>query len=231
VTVPGFDDTLLALLAAESAELGETVPDFVGRAVALRLVQSMAARRDPQYTETIDRLVGAGLLPADPSEPHRRSVIDDPERLRILYNTGLLDKAPGETLRRTVGLAAEALSVPSAAICLVDRTRQYLACGVGLPEGIAESHTLSLDQSIAKYIVASGRPLVIEDIRADPTLRHHPAVSAGAVASYLGVPLTNSGGFTVGALCAWDRRPRTWSDGHVMMLRDLADVLTLQIFR
>ena len=230
MNVPGFDDALLALLAAESAEVGETTQDFVGRAVALRLVQSLGARGDPRFSEALDRLVTAGLLPADPSEPHRQSVIADPDRLRVLNGTGLLDAVPDETLRRTVSLVAEALSVPSVAVCLVDQTRQYLACGVGFPAGMAESEAVSLDRSIAKYIVASGRPLVIDDVRADTTLRHHPAVRDGGMASYLGVPLTSADGFTVGALCAWDSKPRPWSDAHVSLLSDLADVLNHQIF-
>jgi GAF domain-containing protein len=231
VSVPGFDDRLRALLSAEAGEIGETLEVFVSRAVALRLVQSLAARRDPRYGYTVDQLVSAGLLPADPSEPHRRSVLDDPGRLRALDGTGLLSTAPSEPVRRTVTLVAEALSAPSAALCLVDRTRQFFVCGVGTAAGATGSDAVSLDRSIAKYIVASGRPLVIDDTRADDTLMHHPVVVEGSVAAYLGVPLTSTDGFTVGALCGWDSRPRLWSYSHLRLLRDLAEVLRTHIFR
>lgn len=231
VSVPGFDDRLLAVLSAEAGELGETFDAFVGRAVAIRLVQSLAARQDPRYDATVDQLVMAGLLPADPSEPHRRSVLTDPERLRAVDDTGLLDAAPSEPVRRTITVVAEALSVPSAALCLVDRDQQFFVYGVGSADVATESHAISLDRSIAKYIVASGRPLVIDNSRADDTLKHHPVVVEGSVVAYLGVPITSSEGFTVGALCVWDRRPRRWSESHLTILRDLADVLRTQVFR
>jgi GAF domain-containing protein len=230
VLVPGFDDKLSTRLATEAHEAGETVEDFVARAVAFRLVQSLAARRAPTYRDAVDELVHAGLLPEDPSQPHRESVINDPNRLRILNDTGLLRSEPSDAMYRTVALAAEALSAPSAAVSVVDQNRQCFICAVGFSEGMGDSREVTLDRSLTKYIVASGRPLVINNAKTDPALINNPLVAEGTVAAYLGVPLTSADGFTVGALCVWDNKPRSWSDGHVETLRDLAGVLHAHVF-
>jgi PAS domain S-box-containing protein len=66
-------------------------------------------------------------------------------------------------------------------------------------------------------------PLVVPDAAADPRIAGLPAVVAGRVASYVGVPLVAFDGSVVGTLAVSSRTPRTWADGDVALLRQLAD--------
>ena len=45
-----------------------------------------------------------------------------------------------------------------------------------------------------------------------------PPVRSGDVGSYLGVPLLGEDGSTVGAMCVYDPRPRSWSPEDVALL-------------
>src|SRR4051812_31212953 len=121
--VPGFDDGLTEALRVEAAAAGETIDAFVGRAVAARLVLERTLRGDPSLENLLQRIATAGLGTAPPPEP--TSAVLNPERLRVLYETGLLDTEPNAAYDRIVQIAAEALAVPTAAVSLVDRDRQF----------------------------------------------------------------------------------------------------------
>jgi GAF domain-containing protein len=93
-----------------------------------------------------------------------------------------------------------------------------------------EERQTPLDRSICQYAVTNGAPLVIEDARVDPALKHHPAVLDGSVVAYLGIPLTDRGANAVGTLCVVDRKPRLWGSGHVQILTDLAQLAAERMF-
>ena len=79
-------------------------------------------------------------------------------------------------------------------------------------------------------MVITGEPLAIEDVRVDAKFHSHPIAAGGAVVAYLGVPLTNGDGHTIGTLCVADGTSRRWSPGHVQILQDLADVVGGRMF-
>lgn len=87
-----------------------------------------------------------------------------------------------------------------------------------------------MDQSIDKYTVADGNPLVLEDARSDAVFMKHPVVRSGAVAAYLGIPLMSRGGHAIGTLCVYDDKPRQWGTGHIQILSDLAQVAAERLF-
>lgn len=230
VPVPGFDDDLTEALVAEAAAVGESVDAFVARAVAARMILERTRRSDPGLERLLARIAESGLsvtaIPrADPPEP-----LADPARLEALYDTGLLDAAPDAAYDRIVGIAAEALAVPTAAVSLVDHNRQYLFSAVGLSGELEKTRQTSIEESVCRYVVNSGEPLIVEDARSHPLLRDHPTVVADALLSYAGIPLTNDAGKTIGTLCVWDSRPRQWSSGHVQILQDLAGLVRRRIF-
>jgi signal transduction histidine kinase len=53
-------------------------------------------------------------------------------------------------------------------------------------------------------------------------VKDNPAVSDFGMIAYAGVPLNDSSGYTLGALCAIDVQPRAWSAEEVDLLRALA---------
>ncbi len=162
--------------------------------------------------------------------PDVSSAITDPDRLRSLYATGLLDSPPEEVYDRITRAAANALDAPHAALSLIDVDRQFFKSTVGIGGTSAEERQTPLDRSVCQYAVANGTALVLEDARIDPVFKHHPAVVDGSVVAYLGIPLIDNGGSAVGTLCVFDTKPRMWSTGHVQVLSDLATLAAERIF-
>jgi GAF domain-containing protein len=90
--------------------------------------------------------------------------------------------------------------------------------------------TRTLEQSICKYAVASGEPLIVDDTSVHPLLADSPVVHDGSVRSYAGIPLTDRHGQVVGTLCAWDGQPRHWTGSQIQILEDLSTVIQAKIF-
>jgi hypothetical protein len=229
--VPGFDDWLTAALRSEAATVGESEQAYVARAVVTRLLADRARRGDPARAELLDHVASLGLSAAE-FAPDRteRPTINDPHRLRVLYDTGLLDAEPDSGYDRIVQMAADALAVPAAAMSLVDRDRQFLANAVGLTGELAVTRQTPLADSVCQYVVEAGEPLIVEDARIHPILKDHPAVVGNVLVAYAGIPLVNPAGHSIGTLCVWDQAPRQWSTGHIDILRDLAAMLSERIF-
>ncbi|RJK94270.1 SpoIIE family protein phosphatase [Vallicoccus soli] len=133
-----------------------------------------------------------------------------------------LRPAPGgnPALDRLSALAARLLGTTAAQVSLVADV-QTVAGGSGLAPGAVGSEG-PREESLCTVTAVSGAPLVVPDAVADARVRDLPPVTSGRVGSYLGVPLTSSAGDLVGAMCAFDRRPRTWSPADVALLEQLA---------
>ena len=229
--VPGFDDWLNRTLDDEAETAGESVDAFVARAVAARMIVELTKRGDPALEELLTHIAGLGLAVAEHAAGHAEdSVLNDPDRLRALYDTGLLDAEPDAGYDRIVQMAAEALAVPTAAVSLVDRDRQFLANAVGLTGELAITRQTSIEDSICQYAVGTGEPLIVEDARTHPILKDHPTVTGEFLIAYAGIPLKDSAGHSIGTLCVWDNNPRQWSTGHIQILKDLATIVRERIF-
>lgn len=223
------DEQLDRALRSQAARAGVSVDVYVQRAVAERLLRDLQASDDPESAELVDVLsrIDFGAETGGLGRTGLHPVLDDPARLKVLRDTGLLDSEPEPYYDRIVTMAVEALGVEAAAISLVDDHRQFFKAVLGLPEGVRET---TLDRSVCRYAVSLGEPLVVEDARTDPVLHDHPAVTDGTLVSYAGVPLIDPTGHAVGTLCVWDTKPRQWSTGHVQILDDLAHVVSDRVF-
>ena len=60
-------------------------------------------------------------------------------------------------------------------------------------------------------MVATGAPLLVQDARGHPLVADNLAVPDLGVLAYLGMPLATADGHVLGALCAIDTAPRTWT--------------------
>jgi hypothetical protein len=227
-SLPGFDDWLDRMLVEQAAKSNQSVEDYVAQAVAERLMAD-AAGPDGGSAEFLDHLSAANIHISEES-PGPNPVVADPERLEALHATGLLDAPREEAYDRIADMAATALGTPGAALTLVDRDRQFFVALHGSPGDSPDSRETPLDRSVCQYAVASREPLVITDARADPVLKHNPAVTDGTVISYLGIPLIDSHDHAIGTLCVWDTSPRDWTPGHVNILRDLTQLAAARIF-
>ncbi len=154
--------------------------------------------------------------------------LEDPERLRVLRATRLLDSAPEESFDRLTRLTAHLLSVPVAQVALVEEDRQFFKSRIVTDREAPERQT-GLDRSFCKYVVTSGTPLVVTDSREVEILRDAPVSTEGEVIAYCGYPLRLSDGAILGTLCAVDRQPRDWDDQEVELLADVAAIVVSEI--
>jgi GAF domain-containing protein len=157
-----------------------------------------------------------------------RLVLADPDRLTALRNAGLLDGAPRFALDQFAELTAEALGVPYAAVSILAEDRQ-IRLGCNDPAAGAD-RSLPLEESICKYAVVSGQPLIVYDITQHPLLADHPMALSGAIRAYAAFPLHDDGGNAAGTLCAWDDHPRRWTGGQVQILEDLSAAAHAKVF-
>lgn len=156
-------------------------------------------------------------------------VAQDPARLLALTLTELLDSPPDPRFDRLTRLAAKLLRTPVALVSLVDHDRQFFKSRVGLSEPWATLRETPLSHSFCKLVVSRGQPLVIADARQDSLVSGNGAVADLGVVSYLGMPLTNSDGATLGAFCFIDGVPRDWNSQEIETLHELTAAVLSQI--
>jgi GAF domain-containing protein len=208
------------------------VDHYIERAVAARIVADLSRRNDPTLDVFQGRLAEIGLEVSDlVADTHADEVVTNPDRLRAVEQTGLLDSAPDAAFDRIVRMAAEALGTPSASLSLVDRDRLFILSAVGLDAELAAGRQIPLSSSITRSAVATGHTLVVEDASIDPQLKYLPFVRDHTVVGYLGIPLVNPDGYAIGSLAVWDSKPRHWSTGHVETLHSFARLAWQRVFR
>ncbi|MFF3721492.1 SpoIIE family protein phosphatase [Streptomyces erythrochromogenes] len=130
---------------------------------------------------------------------------------------------------RFARLVSRLLRVPVAFVSLVEADRQVLPGMIGLPEPWARRRELPLSHSLCRYVVASGQRLAVSDARSDERFRTSPYLADLGVVAYAGIPLTDAGGLVLGSLCAVDHEPRTWADGELSDLEDLAAACSAEL--
>ncbi len=140
-----------------------------------------------------------------------------------------LSAASDTGMDRSARLVSRLLRVPIAFVSLDEEDRQVLPGQIGLPEPWAASRALPLSHCLGRYEVASGQPLVVPDARADDRLRGHPAITDLGLVAYVGMPLTDADGLVLGSLCGIDHEPRTWGDGELTDLKDLAAACSAEL--
>lgn len=158
------------------------------------------------------------------------SVLTDSARLRAIRDSGLLDEGPHPQAESIVGLTVEAMGIPFAALNVITDVEQVHAAITAHSGEVGTQRTHALPDSLCVYAVVTGSPLVIDDIVDHPVLREHSAALSGQVGAYIGIPITDADGHSVGTLCAWDTRPHHWSSGEIQIMNDLAEVVRDAIF-
>lgn len=119
-------------------------------------------------------------------------------------------------------IAATALDVPIALVSLVDDKGQFFQGMTGLLGEIAICRSTPMSHSFCRHVVESGAVLRIVDARVHPLVSDNPVIEELGVVGYLGIPLTTSGGYSLGSLCAITHTPREWTPADESTLTDLA---------
>jgi GAF domain-containing protein len=157
------------------------------------------------------------------------AVVQSPERLNALHRLNLLDSAPEEAFDRLTRLASHIIGAPVSLVALVDAERQFFKSAVGLPEPWASKRETPLSHSFCQHVVATNKPLIIEDAREHELVYDNLAVPNLNVIAYLGMPLSTSDGAGLGSFCVIDGKPRQWSEHDIYILHELAQSAITEI--
>jgi GAF domain-containing protein len=130
--------------------------------------------------------------------------------------TSVRAQAPTATaLDHYTRLVGRVLDVPVVCISLIDDDGWLTTSSFGLPP----PNAMLVAWAFLKRTTASGRPLVIEDARADPRVERLPSVCEGTVGAFLGMRLVASDGRVVGTLSAMAGSPRRWPSRDLEFMR------------
>lgn len=153
---------------------------------------------------------------------HEDTKLDDEHaRLAALTRYQILDTTPEPAFENIVSLVRTALSVPIAAVSLIDQERQWFKARSGL--AVCET---ARSVSFCTHTIQARAPLIIHDARADDRFRDNPLVTGEPyIAAYAGIPLASPDGYNVGSLCAIDTVARPFTLVQLDILRGLAKLV------
>ncbi|MCR5888501.1 GAF domain-containing DNA-binding protein [Hymenobacter sp. J193] len=153
---------------------------------------------------------------------------EEQKRLEALESYQVLDSAPDDdALNDLTRLASIICNTPISLVSLVDAERQWFKANLGL-EGVTET---PLSVSFCRYVVQKPNDLLeVSDATLDPRFQNNPLVlNQPNIRFYAGAPLVNPEGYTLGALCAIDTKPRTLTSEQREALLLLARQVTTHL--
>lgn len=147
--------------------------------------------------------------------------INDPNRLQLLAQSGLLDQ-DDPYLNRLTALTRDLLNVPIVLVSLVDLDRQYFPGQSGLDEPQLSSRQTPLSHSFCQLVVTGAEPLVVNDSISDTRVSNNPAVKDLKVLAYAGFPII-SRKQVLGSYCAIHNEPHQWTELELRLLRQFSE--------
>ncbi|MCK9793955.1 SpoIIE family protein phosphatase [Isoptericola sp. 4D.3] len=149
--------------------------------------------------------------------------------VQALVAAGLARPVADESFDRFARLVQRQLKVPTALVTLVLPDAQVYPGALGLPDPYQATRRTTLAEPLCGETVTTGRPLVVEDLRADPRFAGRETVTQLGMGSYAGFPIFDRHGTAVGTVCALDREPHAWSATDLATLADLAAACTAEL--
>ncbi len=131
-----------------------------------------------------------------------------------------------ERFERLTRLARRALSVPIAAITIVQGDRQWFKSVAGL-----EITELPMAKSLCGAVLKQGKPVIVKDALEDLDLMSNPLVlGEPKIRFYAGHPIKDSDGKTIGTFCVMGMKPRTTDTNFGPTLADLGEMAQRELF-
>ncbi len=169
------------------------------------------------------------LDPVSKARTQRCNVrLRDPDRLKVIRDTGLLDTPREEAFDRLARLAAQLLDVPLTIFSLVDGERQFFKADYGLASPFKETRNLPIDASLCRYTL-EGEPIISGNAPADPFLRFHPSTEPWGIVALIVLPLIHPSGHVLGTFCCIQPTPREWTDRDMTVMRELTESIMTEI--
>jgi PAS domain S-box-containing protein len=149
----------------------------------------------------------------------------DPSRLAVVRASGLQGPAPDAELDRYGNLARHALKAAACFISITDDQYVFVKSAVESTCGKQTPTVEPVGPGVScAYVAATGRPLMVPDLRLDPRFARHALGATPNLAGYLGVPL-HVRGRSIGAVCVMDDKARHWQPDEIATLQAIAEVI------
>jgi len=143
---------------------------------------------------------------------------NETERLAALKEYRILDTDAEQAYDDITALAAHVCDVPIAMVSLVDKSRQWFKSRMGLSK-----QETPRDVAFCAHAILQTEPLIVRDALKDARFVDSTLVTrAPYIRFYAGFPLANPEGYTLGTLCAIDRKPRQLSPRQKSAMQALA---------
>lgn len=152
-----------------------------------------------------------------------------PSRVRRLRELGIGDR-PVTAFDEFARELATRVGGRYAMVNFIDESRQYFA---GLYSAASDTTTnlespeepgrvMARDHGWCPHVVVRRRALVLEDVRDFPRFAGNPVVDEIGIHSYLGAPLIDHTGTTLGTVCVVDPDPRPWGQEGLQVIKSMA---------
>ncbi|WP_439504638.1 GAF domain-containing sensor histidine kinase [Sediminibacterium sp.] len=148
-----------------------------------------------------------------------RNYLDDTMKLNDSYGYEVLDTSYQEEFNDVTKLAATICKTPIALISLIDNEKQWFKAHFGI-----DTKTFPHSMAFCKYTINSNQSIfTISDTLEDERFKDNPlVVNAPNIRFYVGIPLINKDGRSVGTLSVMDLNPRSLNDDQVFTLQVLS---------
>ena len=143
------------------------------------------------------------------------------QRLKSLYSYDILDSEAEKEFDNLTELAASICGTPISMINLIDRNRQWSKSVIGLDN---KSREVPRNSSVCQHTIYSDNIYEVKSLSEHPEYKDFPYVKGSPnLEYYLGAPLTDQDGNSIGAICVLDYHQRDLSDTQKRQLKILAD--------
>ncbi len=150
---------------------------------------------------------------------------DEPQRLEVLAQYGILDTAPEQELDDLARLATYIAATPLGGVTLIDADRQWFKSRIG-----SNAEQTPRDIAFCAHAIAGRDLMVVPDARADARFADNPMVTGEPhIRFYAGMPLVSPEGHALGTLCVLDRVPRQLTADQQEALRVLGRQVNVQL--
>ncbi|MEU8820012.1 ATP-binding protein [Actinoplanes sp. NPDC048796] len=123
----------------------------------------------------------------------------------------------GTAVDRLVEVVAQATQIPIVIAYLVTGTTHVVLSRVGT-DALTPGDETPLEGSLAADVVATGVPLIVEDVRTDPRHAAKAPLLDYGVNAYCGFPVRDPDGKVIAVLAVAARQPRNWATRHLRSL-------------
>jgi hypothetical protein len=192
--------------------------DMVERDPAKRISARVASERFERSAARLIAVEKGGIdVFAEPLADEERT--DEKGRVDAVHRYGVLDTPPDEAFDRITRLAGRVLDSPISFVSIVDSDRVFHKSRLG-----ADIEQVSREDSLCPITIEMGAPWFVSDIAVDERTKGNELLAANGVRAYAAAPLVTTDGHSIGALCVYDTRPRTFSNDDLTYLEELAAI-------